>query len=104
MQLSAVCMTIVCHVSDILSDAKVYKTIVTGLFKMEICALLLDFGFCLMKVPLFPLQHTHEIDEEGQGMEPSLFLEAEGDVTKCKPKYRRPPLCGTCPKCGGMLC
>ncbi|MFZ2410950.1 MAG: hypothetical protein WAW23_05230 [Candidatus Methanoperedens sp.] len=63
-------MTIVCRVSDILSDAKVYKTIVTGLLKTKICALLLDFGVCLMKVPLFPLQHTHEIDEEGQGMEP----------------------------------
>jgi hypothetical protein len=64
-------MTIVCHVSDILSDAKVYKTIVTGLLKMEIYALLLDFGFLPSKnYPCFHSNIRYEIEEEGHGMEP----------------------------------
>ena len=55
-------MTIVCQASDILSDAKVYKTIVTGLFKMEIGALLLDFGFLPAKnYPCFQSIIAHEL-------------------------------------------
>ncbi len=68
--MSAICMTFVCRVSDILSDAKVYKTIVTGLFKMEICALLFDFGVCLLKLPLFPVHHAHELTMKDKRMEP----------------------------------
>jgi hypothetical protein len=33
---------------------------------MKNYALLFDFGVLPDKLPLFPLQHTHEISEEGQ--------------------------------------
>ncbi len=62
-------MLSVCHVSDTLSDAKVYKSIVTDLFKTKICALLLDFVFCMVKIALFPLQHALRNRREGEGME-----------------------------------
>jgi hypothetical protein len=43
------------HVSDAMSDAKIYKSIVRGLFKTKIYALLLDFVFLKgVKLPIFP--------------------------------------------------
>lgn len=94
MQLSAVCMTIVCHVSDILSDAKVYKTIVMGLFKLEIYALLLDFGVLPVKNLCFHSNYVVELTRKDKRWNRAVMGNA---VQPARSKMRWQ---GACPKCG----